>query len=401
MNIRDSEAISDAIEQPVSALHPVDLSPSYRRFIEHFETAHREAKDGKLQLVPEGLWLSITENCNFKCVGCYTEGLFKKTYLSLEELKLMLDGNDAKYNYISLTEGEAFLHPALCEVIEYCKERHPEAKIDLVTNASVAIRGKYRRAISLVDSLGVSIDGARKETYESIRRGGNFERFLANTREIVAVQKETGNPAVIEFSFTAMTTNIGELPDVVRIAADVGIKNVYAQAMEMRDQEIIDRVGPYHIDNMSSEDIYRITDEARTVGQSLGVSFYGAESLMRPRPNDPQGQKEPSALLPDRAADADANELAVRTCQYFWHKPFQYVREGSRFHVLPCCYMLKSDAAKVADRYGMDFDGPRSTVEVYNSDAYWQMRRDLAEGKLADLCGGCRQAGTFPWKEKT
>ena len=373
-------------------------SPQYRRYMEHFESANRDAKEGKLQLVPEGLWISITENCNFKCVGCYMEGLFKKTYLSVDELKLMLDGNDAKFDYISLTEGEAFLHPTLCEIIEYCKEHHPEAKVDLVTNGSVAIRGKYRRAISLIDSLGVSIDGARKETYESIRRGGNFERFLANVREIVAVQKETGSPAAIEFSFTAMTTNIGELPDVVRIAADVGIKNVYVQPMEMRDQEIIDRVGPYHIDNMPIEDVYRITDEARQVGRTLGVAFYGAQSLMRPRRKAPEPQAV--AAEPDLVRDGAASEMAIRMCQYFWHKPFQYVREGSRFQVLPCCYMLKSDAAKVASRYGLDFERPRSTVEVYNSDAYWQMRRDLVEGKLNDLCGGCRQAQTFPWKEK-
>ncbi len=186
------------------------LSPRLRRYLNFVDSRRRLAANGGLRLAPDGVWLSVTENCNFRCVGCYTEGLFKKTYVSIDDVRNMLSENDARFTYISLTEGEAFLHPELCEIIELCKAMHPEALIDLVTNASIPVRGKCRTAVSLIDSLGVSIDGAIKETYEKIRKGGNFERFLANARDIAAVRIECGRPKLLEFSFTAMTENIAD-----------------------------------------------------------------------------------------------------------------------------------------------------------------------------------------------
>ncbi len=247
------------------------LSPRLRRYLNFVDSRRRLAANGGLRLAPDGVWLSVTENCNFRCVGCYTEGLFKKTYVSIDDVRNMLSENDARFTYISLTEGEAFLHPELCEIIELCKAMHPEALIDLVTNASIPVRGKCRTAVSLIDSLGVSIDGAIKETYEKIRKGGNFERFLANARDIAAVRIECGRPKLLEFSFTAMTENIAELPGVVRIAAELGIPNVYFQPMEMREKEIIDRVGAFHLGRMPIEEVYRMTDEAMAVGKALGV----------------------------------------------------------------------------------------------------------------------------------
>jgi hypothetical protein len=136
---------------------------------------------------------------------------------------------------------------------------------------------------------------------------------------------------------------------------------------------------------MPAEDVYKITDEAMRVGRQLGVDVVGADSMTRP-------------AGPEAAAAFGIDE-AVRTCQYFWTKPFQYVRDGGRFQVLPCCYMLKSDAAAIARRYGFDFARPKAVTDVYNSEGYWQMRQDLAEGKLDEFCGGCLQAQTHSWHE--
>lgn len=354
---------------------------------------HALAKSGELSYLPDGLWLSITENCNFRCVGCYTEGLFKKTYVTPDEVRRMVEGNPGAFRYVSLTDGEAFLHPQLCDIIEICREAQPEALIDLVTNASIPPKGRFRQALTMVDSLGVSIDGACSETYEAIRRGGNFDRFLQNTREIVAIRSESGNPRVLEFSFTAMTTNIGELPEVVRLAAELGIPKVYAQPMEMQDPEIIERVGEFHLSKMPQETLYEITDRARAVGVETGVKVALAGYLRRP----------PAKAAPRLADDISPHQrrFDVRSCQYPYLKPFQYQRAGERFRVLPCCYMLKSAADVVADRYGLEFNKPRPVAEVYNSKGYWRFRKDLAAGRADDLCGGCMQARTYPWKAGT
>jgi MoaA/NifB/PqqE/SkfB family radical SAM enzyme len=363
----------------------------YQRYLQFVDRQRRSAEAGNLKLAPDGLWLSITENCNFKCVGCYTEGLFKKTYVDLDEFRRMLPPASEKVPFISLTEGEAFLHPRLADILDICKSVHPEATLDLVTNGSIPPKGEKRRAMSLIDSLGISIDGATKKTYETIRKGGNFERFLANVKEIVAIRNECGKPGVMEFSFTAMTTNIKELSGVVRIAAEFGIPNVYFQPMEMREAEIVARIGPFHLSNMPTEEVYQATEAAISLGSRLGVSVYGASSMTRPAVGGVQAEQAQSGV---------SSVEAVRTCQFFWQKPFQYVRSDGQYHVLPCCYMLKSDAYTLSERYGLRFPVPEDVSTVYNSLEYWQMRADLAEGKLDSVCGGCAQAQTFPWADE-
>ncbi len=373
-------------------LHEHGLTPRLRRYADFVRGQRTLAKQGELVLAPDGLWLSITENCNFRCIGCYTEGLFKKTYLSVDDLRAMLGGNQESYSYISLTDGEAFLHPELCQIIETFRAAHPEAKIDLVTNASIPLTGDRRRAVSLIDSLGISIDGATKSTYEDIRRGGNFERFLANVREIVAVRAETGSPEHLEFSFTAMSTNLSELSGVVEIAAEIGVPNVYFQPMEMREPEIEARIGRLDINRMAPEDVYKETDKARALGASLGVSVYGAALMVRPSNAD---------VPPDANQVFSLGEIeeAVRTCRYLWLQPFQYIRDGERFTVLPCCYMSKADGIKISERYGLIFERPGRVLDVYNGDAFWRLRCDLAYGKLAEFCGACKQAETWPWND--
>ncbi len=363
-------------------------------YLEHLAQVRADSLAGTRLLAPDGLWLAITENCNFKCIGCYREGMFKKTYVSVPDVcKMLADSSGHAYQYISLTTGEAFLHPEFCDIIEACRAAHPGAIIDVISNGSIPPKGRFRKAVSMIDKMGLSIDGACAETFESIRRGGSFDRFIENAREICAIRADTGYPKDLGFSFTAITRNIGELPDVVRIAADLGVPMIYAQPMEMNDPEIIARTGEFHLSHMPIEEIYRITDEARAVGKALGVRVDLAGYLIRPPAN---------AATPEDPGEPTPEEIAqdVRLCQYPYLKPFQYTRSGERFRVLPCCYMLENTGDQMAERYGMDYETPPPVVEFYNSPEFWRFRTDLAEGRANDLCGPCMQARTYPWRPK-
>lgn len=366
------------------AAAPLAEDPDYLAFVDRLR---RRSLAGEVVLAPDGLWLAVTQNCNLRCIGCWREGLFKKTYVTLDEVRQMLaDSGGAGFRYVSLTWGEAFLHPELCDIIELCRAAHPRAVIDLTTNATIPPKGRFAQAISMIDDMGISIDGARKETFESIRLGSNFERFLDNVREVVAIRARTGNPARLMFCFTALTRNIAELPDVVRLAAELGVPGVYAQPMEMEHPEVVARTGQYHLSLMPKEDLWAIADKALAVGRALGVQVDLAGYLIRP----PQEAAPPP---PVAVAEAD-----IRHCQYPYQKPFQYVRAGDRTRVQLCCYMVETASDLAAERYGMEFASPPPVVEFYNSPAYWQFRMDLARGRSKDFCGRCMQARTFPWK---
>lgn len=106
------------MDTPITA--PADRTEAC---LQHVQRLQRRSRSGRAPLSPDGLWIAITGNCNFRCVGCWFEALFTKTYVSLGEVRTMLQGSrDRSYAYISFTSGESFLHPQLCDIIEICRK---------------------------------------------------------------------------------------------------------------------------------------------------------------------------------------------------------------------------------------------------------------------------------------
>jgi MoaA/NifB/PqqE/SkfB family radical SAM enzyme len=350
----------------------VENELNYAEFLAHVEHSRERAERGELALLPNTLWLGVSENCNLQCIGCYTEGLFRKVYLEPVDVRTFLSTSIGSFEYISLTNvGEAFLHPRLCDIIEICRELHPGSKIWVISNGTVPLKGRYRQAVSLIDRLGLSIDGATKQTFESIRRGSNFERFVENVKEIVNIRSETGRPSELGFGFTANAMNIGELAGVVRLAADLGVPKVWAQPMEMKSAEIETRLKTVHIGTLPADEVRRAIDQARQEAKRRGVLFVHARALYPP---DQQLQKPEMAPESGQAQARQeiTDDLAVRMCQYPWREPFQIVNEGGKYRIWACCYMVRSSAAELAKRCGLEYD------RIFR-------RRDLQFGAVLEL----------------
>jgi molybdenum cofactor biosynthesis enzyme MoaA len=386
--------------QEIEIRTQAEAEARYGEYLAYVEDAYSRAERGEFHLAPPAiLWVAITENCNLKCVGCYTEGLFKKVYIDVADMRRLLSSVGSGFECISLTEGEAFLHPKLCDIIEICKEHHPDADVWVISNGTIPIKGRYRRAVSLIDRLGLSIDGATKATYEGIRVGANFERFIENVREIVAIRKETGFPRHLGFSFTATRTNLPELAGVVRLAHALGVPLVWAQPMEIKNEEVGRRIAAIHIDTMPKPEIRRLMEEAQAEAKRLGVQFHSAVALW---PDEEEvTDKTGSEDLSDGFAAVRqeiVDELAVRMCQYTWREDFQFLKVGEAFQIVPCCYMDRSAAGILAKRYGFSYDQLPTSDALFNSAEFWRFRRDLALGKMGDVCGMCQAAKTYPWE---
>jgi MoaA/NifB/PqqE/SkfB family radical SAM enzyme len=385
--------------QEIAIRTQAEAEARYGEYLAYVEDAYVKAQRGEFHLEPPAiLWLAITENCNLKCVGCYTEGLFKKVYIDVADVRRLLSSVGSGFQCISLTEGEAFLHPKLCDIIEICKELHPDADVWVISNGTIPIKGRYRQAVSLIDRLGLSIDGATKPTYEGIRVGANFERFIENVRDIVAIRKETGFPRHLGFSFTATRTNLPELAGVVRLAHELGVPLVWAQPMEIKNAEVGRRIADIYIETLPKREIRRLMEEARDEAKRLGVRFHSATALWPEIPDEAEGEPEET-----RAATGQEiiDELAVRMCRYTWREDFQFLKVGEKFQIVPCCYMDRSAAGILAKRYGFDYGEVPTADALFNSAEFWRFRRDLALGKMGDVCGTCQAAKSYAWEPET
>ena len=159
-----------------------------------------------------------------------------------------------------------------------------------------------------VDVFAVSVDGANSETNSRIRRGSDLEIITSDLKDIVAEKKARGlKYPWINFVFCAMKSNIRELPDLVRLAAEIGIEEVKVVYLTVFNNELLHET----LWGMENE-VRCIFDEAVRLGDELGIVL----------------------KLPHIAGEDIAGDNMHKDCFVAWRDFFL----GSDGYVRPCMF---------------------------------------------------------------
>jgi len=105
-------------------------------------------------------------------------------------------------------------------------------------------RGRLLLAGGL-DVLGISLDASRKETFEEIRAGGEWEPVIENVRNFVRTRNEfSGKKTEIALNFAMMKQNESEAVEFVRLAKELGadsatFTHLFIERAEMREWSLV------------------------------------------------------------------------------------------------------------------------------------------------------------------
>ncbi len=140
---------------------------------------------------------------------------------------------------IPSTMGEPLLWAGLDSMIDLCREL--ALALNLTTNGTFPGRGAASWAERLVpvgSDVKISWNGATARTAETIMPGLSFEDAAANARAFVAVRDARARAGQrrcrVSFQVTAQETNLRELPDIVRLAARIGVDRVKVNHIQPR-----------------------------------------------------------------------------------------------------------------------------------------------------------------------
>ncbi|MCK6528642.1 glycosyltransferase [Myxococcota bacterium] len=232
--------------------HPEGDVPDIAEHVRAVEDLYREVVEGRdssrVTVLP-GPW-RITfdtnpDDCNLRCIMCEEHSAHSPLQVTrradrrpprrmpVETIRRVLEesrGTGLK-EVIPSTMGEPLLYADFEEILTLC-ERHG-VKLNLTTNGTFPRLGATawaERIVPVASDVKVSWNGARKETQEAIMIGARWERMLANVRDFVAVRDRHaasgGDRCRVTFQLTYLDSNVGELADVVRLAASLGVDRV-------------------------------------------------------------------------------------------------------------------------------------------------------------------------------
>src|SRR5204863_9749832 len=135
-----------------------------------------------------------------------------------------------------------------------------------------------------LDELRVSLDAANAKSYRAVRGKDYFNRILRNVRAFRALQEREGNekPRVSAW-LTGLRETIEELPEFVKVAAEIGDKEVYLQRPVFFSEGSVGHARPDQAlyERLSQRETSYI-DQAVALAKSLGVAFSASGAASEP-----------------------------------------------------------------------------------------------------------------------
>lgn len=231
-----------------------------------------------LKSYPQRLVLELTNACNLRCIMCgrdeaeFAPTVFKLDYLKKLEYLLNIVEEVTLFGW-----GEPTMHPQFIDILKYLNN-FPVRKY-FVTNGMRLNKIKDALFDYKVDIMAISLDGAKAETNDRIRFGGNFDFIVKNIKEIVNQKRERNlDYPYMNFVMTLMDSNIEELPNLVELAYEIGMEEVKGVYLTVFTKNLLNETLYNKRDKVAY--IYMQTEElAKKLGIKLKLPYLQGEDI--------------------------------------------------------------------------------------------------------------------------
>ncbi len=331
-------------------------------------------RGARMGAMPRMVFVEVTNRCNLRCETC------PRTYFTREPLKTLTfaefraiaDQFPAMQRCALHGIGEPLLNRELPAMIAYLKDRGVEV---LFNSNGTLLTPAWQEALarSGLDQYRCSIDGARRETYARIRGADLLDKVVAGLGGLVQTKVRLGlSTPQISIWCVATRENIAELPELVRMAADLGVPEVYLQRMVFFAQDAGQQYGMARQDLAIFDSALgqqeAIVAECEALSAQLGIAFHAS------------GGRDLRGSL---AAKRSAGDAPWRACMRPWTTA--YVTANG--NCLPCCISPFSTSNYESLILGNLFERP--FADIWNETAYGMFRERLLSVDPHPACAGC------------
>jgi MoaA/NifB/PqqE/SkfB family radical SAM enzyme len=256
----------------------------------------------------------------------------------------------------------------LPRMVRYLKDRGIYVLFN--TNGTVLSERNGRALIAAgLDELRVSLDASNRETFKAIRGRDYFRRIVRNVRAFRKLQAREGHtrPRVSAW-LTGLKETVKELPAFVKLAAEIGVQEVYLQRLVFFDQSAVGKARPDQalFERLTREEAAYLK-QAEDLARSLGITFSASGAA-----------SEPGLSL--KRTDAGSPWSLCR-------RPWSLMYLTANGRALPCCIAPFSQHGY--DNYTLGDATQQTLREIWNGSAYREFRTALLSDKPPAACANC------------
>jgi radical SAM protein with 4Fe4S-binding SPASM domain len=299
---------------------------------------------------PHVVQVEVSSKCNLRCPSCsLSREPLAGHNLSVAEFAAILNRLSFRPSLISLNGiGEPLVNPHFFDLLDYLVVRG--IACTFFTNGTLLAErvSKEVLAHANVRFVGISCDGATKETFERLRFGADFAAWKANVQAFVgAAGRRQPNPVQVTMSTVVSTRNRDELGSIVALAADLGFPSVRFSQVFPHDEVAASMA---------------LTEEQCAALDRRGLIVLGKQRGVAVS-FSPEHWKVPRGL----------------NC----FQPWEYVQISAEGDILPCCAIVGSAVAPVMGNVFVD-----DFAAVWHGQSFHEFRRTSARF-TNPLCARC------------
>ena len=227
--------LSEILDSPVRGLLQDAVSDGSYRYCNQAQCSYLRAKhiNADLQTYIKHVRLAIDDSCNLRCPSCRKFMIFHKEGSAYKlGIKLADKINDWLQTYSQPvqvhigSDGDPFASHVYRHFMRHTPHRD-NIKYSVLTNGLMfrEFSGKVPRVIENLTNLGVSIDGASKETYEKLRLGGKWDKILEGLAYMSVLREKYDFR--LDLHMVVQSDNWQEMQDMLELGHRYGADRVY------------------------------------------------------------------------------------------------------------------------------------------------------------------------------
>jgi radical SAM protein with 4Fe4S-binding SPASM domain len=264
--------------------------------------------------------------------------------------------------------GEPLLNKELFAIVKHLKNRD----VNVLFNSNGILLNDQRQHDLIqagLDELRISLDAASAQGYQKIRNSDKFEQIIDNLKSFRLLQKQqrVSHPK-LSLWFLGTRENISELPDFIKLAAEIGIEEVYLQRLVYFQDDTGYGFAKDSITLQDSTDgSSLLVEQSQELAAKLGVQFNAS------------GLSQPCASLHGQPAAG----LPWAKC----YRPSTLMYITANGNVLPCCISPFSTVDYASIILGNVFKDP--LAEIWSGSRYRNFRKQHQTETPPKCCRGC------------
>lgn len=320
--------------------------------------------------LPRNLYLEVTNRCNLKCKACI---LYKGSWepprdITADELVRITDQLPDLERIALHGIGEPLLNQELAAMIQHLKKR----TITVVFNSNGILLDESRQRDLIaagLDELRISLDAASPEGYKAMRNNNQFDQIIKNLRSFAdRLRHHPHSRLKLSLWYLGTSENIAELPDFIRLAASIGVGEVYLQRLVY----------------FQDDDGYGVATPEKTLMNSDGKSReFVNQSQALAKQFDIQFNASGMAAPLESVRTDPAGRSSWKKC--FRPNTLMYITANG--NVLPCCISPFSTSDYSSIILGNVFE--TGLEEIWLGPKYQEFRKTHQTDTPPKCCRGC------------